>query len=567
MGYFDSVKPKPPPVNGAPVKLDIVGEGHAYALAALRGEAEQVAAATEGTRNDTLNRAWFRLGRHVGAGTIDADTVRAALADAARAAGLPQTEIDTVLRVDSTSALHAGTAHPRHPTPLDPAPAVTVLDDPAGDDEPPVNPIIDWHELFSADDDGEEWIVEPLLPARRMVALYSAPKAGKSILMLEIAVAIARGGQVIGTTVDTPRRVLYVDFENDPRGDIRTRLEAMDVGPHDLDNLCYLTYPSLAKFDTPQGAVDLIRHVEHYRCEIVVIDTVSRSVAGEENDNDTWLAFYRHTGLALKQARVACIRLDHSGKDRDKGMRGGSAKYGDVDAVWRLTLLNENTVHLECTDNRMPVPVRTITLVREDMPLTHRMMGDSWQLVADLRTREVDQLLDDLKVPCQASVREATKALREAGHRAENRAIRAAVKLRKLRLDVPISEPAETTFTVTGERIVPAWDAAMRMLADGAWHLRGDVIQRMLNASDVVAKTCSNRLHEAIAAGVLEQRGEYPNQEVRTFPESVPGTPAAHPGTPEGSVPGTGVSLDPVRHTSAAVPGTPSHGQEETPHA
>jgi hypothetical protein len=28
----------------------------------------------------------------------------------------------------------------------------------------------------------------------------------------------------------------------------------MDVGPDELDGLCYLTFPSLAKFDTAQGA-------------------------------------------------------------------------------------------------------------------------------------------------------------------------------------------------------------------------------------------------------------------------------------------------------------------------
>ena len=31
------------------------------------------------------------------------------------------------------------------------------------------------------------------------------------------------------------------------------------------------------------------------------------------------------------------VRLDHTGKDQTKGQRGGSAKYGDVDAVWKLT--------------------------------------------------------------------------------------------------------------------------------------------------------------------------------------------------------------------------------------
>ena len=299
-----------------------------------------------------------------------------------------------------------------------------------------LNPIIDWHELFASDDEEEEWIVEPLLPARRMVALYSAPKAGKSLLMLEIAVAVARGTTVLGVTPERARRVLYVDFENDPRGDVRARLEAMEIGPQDLDNLCYLTYPSLAKFDTAQGALDLIRHVHHYDCEVVVIDTVSRAVAGEENENDTWLAFYRHTGLTLKQNGIACIRLDHSGKDREKGMRGGSAKYGDVDAVWRLTALNDETVNLECTDHRMPVPVKSLTLIRQDYPLTHVVTGDPLA-ATDAKARRVDDRLTALGVPTTASVREAGRALREAGERVENKALREAVRLRKLRLDMP----------------------------------------------------------------------------------------------------------------------------------
>lgn len=334
----------------------------------------------------------------------------------------------------------AGAVALPEPEPGQKIPEVTVLDldqEVATATGPPLNEIIDWHELFASEDDGEEWIVEPILPARRMVALYSAPKAGKSLLMLEIAVAVARGTEVLGRQVEEARRVLYVDFENDPRGDVRTRLEAMEVTADQLDNLCYLTFPSLAKFDTEQGAVDLMRHVEHYECEVVVIDTVSRAVAGEENENDTWLAFYRHTGLALKRAGVACIRLDHSGKDREKGMRGGSAKYGDVDAVWRLTALSEDTIHLECTDHRMTVPTKVVTLTREEFPLRHCLAGDAWLAASDAQVREVDQALDGLGVPSSASVREAKKALREVGQKYRNEHIEKAVKLRKMRLDMP----------------------------------------------------------------------------------------------------------------------------------
>ena len=104
------------------------GNATSYAAAALRREAESVATAPDGTRNHTLNKAWFNMGRHVGAGSIDAGTVRTALAEAGRACGLPQAEIDLVLRDDDTRALHAGAAVPRVPAPLAPVPEVTVLD-------------------------------------------------------------------------------------------------------------------------------------------------------------------------------------------------------------------------------------------------------------------------------------------------------------------------------------------------------------------------------------------------------------------------------------------------------
>ena len=89
-------------------------------------------------------------------------------------------------------------------------------------------PVLDWHHLW-ADDTEEEWIVEPIIPARRLVALYSPPKMGKSLLSLEIAAAIAAGRTVLGQEAQPPKVVLYVDFENDPKVDVRERLTAMGL--------------------------------------------------------------------------------------------------------------------------------------------------------------------------------------------------------------------------------------------------------------------------------------------------------------------------------------------------
>lgn len=274
-------------------------------------------------------------------------------------------------------------------------------------------PILDWQALW-ADTIEEEWIVEPVLAKRRLVALYSAPKVGKSLLMLELAAGIASGRPVLGNNATQPVAVLYVDFENDPRGDIRTRLEAMGYGPSDLERLCYLSFPTLAKLDTRQGADELLAAIEEYGCQVVVIDTVSRSVQGDENENDTWLNFYRHTGLRLKQAGIAMIRLDHSGKDESKGQRGGSAKSGDVDAVWRLSRLGEESFRLSCEAHRFPITEQVVDLQRvEDPVLRHKRDMDA-------RTKATDEIIGKLAkagVPRDGSVsgRAAIKMLRAAG--------------------------------------------------------------------------------------------------------------------------------------------------------
>lgn len=274
-------------------------------------------------------------------------------------------------------------------------------------------PILDWHALW-ADETEEEWLVEPLLAKRRLVAIYSAPKVGKSLLMLEIAAALATGRPVLGNPATEPTRTLYVDFENDPRGDIRTRLESMGYDPDHLPNLCYLSFPNLAKLDTPQGAGQLLAALDVYDCQVVVVDTVSRAVAGDENENDTWLNFYKHTGLRLKQTERALIRLDHAGKDESKGQRGGSAKSGDVDAVWRMSKTGEEIFTLTCEAQRFSFPDREVILERKDDPTLHhhRTMDVRRQVEAEILPKYAAA---GIPKDHELSVREVLKRMRAAG--------------------------------------------------------------------------------------------------------------------------------------------------------
>jgi len=292
-------------------------------------------------------------------------------------------------------------------------------------------PALDWHALW-ADDDEEEWIHYPLLPARRSVAIYSAAKVGKSLLMLEMAVAISRGEPFLDFTPTRRVRVLYVDFENDPRGDVRSRLQAMGYGPDDLDHLDYLSYPSMAGLDSERGALELLEAVKAYGSEVVMIDTVSRAVDGEENSNDTWLAMYRHTGLALKQAGVAIIRLDHSGKVEAKGARGGSAKSGDVDAIWKLTKVTDERFRLELTESRMSIDTKALLITRHTTPRLHHSVN-AISAVTDFQAKvnALMALLDTNGIPETANRDTVRDFANSRGTKASGRVIQEVVKRRK----------------------------------------------------------------------------------------------------------------------------------------
>ena len=85
----------------------------AYAAAALKGSADELAATASG-RNNTLNGAAFRMGRMIARGWIGRSTVEDALTDAMRRNGYEKEEGRKAVKATLKSGLDAGLADP-HP--------------------------------------------------------------------------------------------------------------------------------------------------------------------------------------------------------------------------------------------------------------------------------------------------------------------------------------------------------------------------------------------------------------------------------------------------------------------
>lgn len=293
---------------------------------------------------------------------------------------------------------------------------------------------LDWQALFDDTPAEEDWIIEPLLAAGRSIALYSPAKAGKSLLMLEIAAALAAGRPVLGQPAGQLRRILYVDLENSRR-DLLDRLTSLEYKPADLAGLVYLSFPSLPALDSAQGGREILGLAVAHSADVVIIDTVSRVISGKENDADTFADLYRHAMAPLKGLGIAVVRLDHAGKDIGKGQRGSSAKNTDVDAVWTLTAAGP-IITLTCEMSRSQNEAQALRLKRMTGPLRHELTTPA-EAATD-RVQEILAKLDELGVPHDYGRDRCVAALNKASFPVGAKwAVEKAVAARKVLPDLP----------------------------------------------------------------------------------------------------------------------------------
>lgn len=293
------------------------------------------------------------------------------------------------------------------------AQATQALDQIEHTTNPQLVTYINWPDLWDDTTTTCDWLVEPLIPTGRQVAIFSPAKTGKSLLALEIAAAVATGRPVLDQPAQTPLNVIYIDLEM-VKDDLRSRLEDLGYGPQDnLQHLHYCQLAALPPMDTPDGGNLIGALIADTQAQLVVIDTMARAVAGDENEADTYRRFFRHTGRIIKASGAALLRLDHAGKDVLKGQRGSSSKDDDVDIVFRMNS-DGKRVRMVCTRKRVPYVSDEIELIRHEEPnLKHTTTTTDTTWPTGTADTAAD--LDTLKVPLDATVTTAARTLRAAG--------------------------------------------------------------------------------------------------------------------------------------------------------
>ncbi|MFJ9890855.1 AAA family ATPase [Streptomyces sp. NPDC091287] len=337
--------------------------------------------------------------------------------------------------------------------------------------------LLDWNSFFATDFGAIQLLPGKLMGPGQQITLVGDGKAGKSLFCQEWMWRMATGQSFLDDTPQDPVRILYLDAENGQE-QVQERFLSFGAGPRHMGHLRYASFPPVRPLDTAGGGADLIALVNATGAELVVIDTVSRFISGPENDADTWLSLYRHTLLPLKRDRISSVRLDHFGKDKDRGGRGSSAKTQDVDHVWELSAQGGGTLSLKRTHTRTGIGPDEFSIVRQA-----RRDGDNWAHGGTrhiVMTYEADSgmaavpgtvehivaALDRAGVPNDAGNRQVRQKLADLQISARNEKIADAVKYRKTRTEKPdfdvspeaFPDPLPQTFPGTRSRNTPGTD-------------------------------------------------------------------------------------------------------------
>jgi putative DNA primase/helicase len=191
---------------------------------------------------------------------------------------------------------------------------------------------VDIESFLSLEIPPRQMVLAPILPTQGLIMIFAKRGVGKTYLGLNIAYAIACGGEFLRWHAPEPRRVLYIDGEMSG-ADMQHRIAEVVQGspkePQSADSFRIIT-PDLQSEGVPnlstaegQDAVD--EHLDGV--SVVVLDNLSTLCrSGRENDAESWEPVQQWI-LGLRRRGISVVLIHHAGKG---GMQRGTSKREDV---------------------------------------------------------------------------------------------------------------------------------------------------------------------------------------------------------------------------------------------
>jgi hypothetical protein len=186
-------------------------------------------------------------------------------------------------------------------------------------------------------------LIEPsLLPSSGILFVGGEPKVGKSLLVANLALALASGSSRAGFQIPASRRVLICQFEL-PVPQFAARLAPMrkPIGSAADSNLLIDTQAAGHLLSAPRGLDHFLGAIRAAKADVVVLDPLYSTHDQDENDTRAMAALCQ-TLLRLRDAsRAALIVVHHVRKSVGRyeigsAFRGSSALHAVGDSYLLL---------------------------------------------------------------------------------------------------------------------------------------------------------------------------------------------------------------------------------------
>src|SRR5487761_2569662 len=187
------------------------------------------------------------------------------------------------------------------------------------------------------------WIEPGLLPPQGILFVGGEPKVGKSLLVANLALALAAGQDRAGFRIPTARRVLVCQFEL-PTPQFVGRLASMRraVGAAADQNLLVDTRAGGHLLSAPQGLNHFLHAAKAAAAEVIILDPLYSTHDQDENDTRAMAALCQSLLRLRDASRAALIVVHHVRKSITRyeigsAFRSSSALHAVGDSYMLLT--------------------------------------------------------------------------------------------------------------------------------------------------------------------------------------------------------------------------------------
>lgn len=171
-----------------------------------------------------------------------------------------------------------------------------------------------------------EWLIPGVIHRGAKGLIVGQPKAGKSMIALDLAIALSTGQSWLGITATRPYRTSVVSREDGP-GKTTNRLQQFALGRElNLFNIPLLhvnIFEQKASFsiESDEDLEELCGATKKDTIELCIFDVLNKLHAADENDNTKMTAVMNRFDLIRGRTGADVVVIHHDAKNPGPGAK------------------------------------------------------------------------------------------------------------------------------------------------------------------------------------------------------------------------------------------------------